>query len=393
MLLALFMAKYLSFKDVGIFSLLVGLTSMLPGAAGLGLTYFVNRNLIGSSPVAVRQLARDRLIVTAACGIIAGAGVFLLRQSGRIELPLNPLVCAALIVTEMVGFDLHMMLIARHRAAVANFLLFVRSASWIPAFMLTAFLAPSFRNVHQVANFWLAGAVAGVLATVFVLRHIVFDEKFYRAPFEIQQIKSLFPRNMPIWVSDFSSAVGQNIDKFIISGIIGNEAAGIYYFYYSISNAAFIVCQSMTTQPYMPILRKIYNNEEKINFENGVKSMFLKTFFVSVPFFVMAVIGTYILVHIIGRKELIENDSIIIIITVGMAFKIIFDFFNTVDYVLEKDGTVFGMNIAFLLATVAVVSAMSWTLGLHGAAMGFCGTMAVFALLRWILWRRWRHMA
>lgn len=381
MILALFMARYLPFTDIGVFSLLIGLTGLLPGAAGLGVGFFVNRDIVVMVSSRAVLLARDRLIVTAVCGIICSLGV---AQAG---LPVSPWISGLLIVLEMIAFDLHFLLIARHRAGIANVLMFVRSASWIPVFMILAYAFPQLRDVDALAKIWLGGVLLSLLVTIGLFRHILSSRAIWTTAFDPRPFRAITRRALPVWISDFALAAGQYADRFVISSFLGVAAAGVYYFYLSIANGAFIAIQSATTQPYMPRLRTLYAERCHARFIEGVGACLKKLIALSLISFALAQIGTLVIVKLLGRPELSAQWHIMPILLIGMFGKAIGDYLGTLDYIMEHDRRFIAVNIASFAAVIASVALMTQVLGLTGAALGVAGTLIAVAAGRWKLWR------
>ncbi|MGK6353906.1 lipopolysaccharide biosynthesis protein [Sphingomonas sp. DT-207] len=388
MFLALFMAKYLSLEDLGIFSLLVGLSGLLPGAAGLGLSYFVNREIVSMASQPAVLLARDRLIVTVACGAASCAGLALLVELGQIDIPVRPWMCALVIVLEMVGFDLHLLLIARHRAPMANFLLFMRSAFWIPIFMTCAYLFPAYRDINALIGTWLFGLVIYLLITVIVLRRAVLTSSLWTSEFNIGWLRSTLPRAMPIWISDFALAISQNADRFIISSVIGVAAAGIYYFYFSIANAAFLIVQSATTQPYMPRLRRAFTEHAYAPFVRMADRCLAKLAGFAFITFVMTELATLVLVNELERAELARELSIMPILLVGMMGKATNDYFGIIDYIMEQDKRFIALNIVSFVLVIMAIFILTPFFHIQGAAVGMATIMIILALARGANWEK-----
>lgn len=384
--LALFMARFMSFTDIGVFALLVGLTGLLPGAAGLGLAYFVNREIIGMESGRALVLARDRLIVTAFCGALAAIAFAVVARSNLVILPANLWVCGALIILEMIGFDLHLLLIARHRTTTANFLLFLRSAFWIPVFMTAGYAIPSLLNIKGLTAIWLGGLLLYAAITAIVLRRALLNPSLWTTSFDSRWLKKTLPGSMTIWLSDFALALGQYIDRFIISSVVGIAAVGVYYFYFSIANAAFLVVQSATTQPYMPKLRQAFNSQCD-QFTAEVDRYFKKITLSGCVIFFMVGCGTFILVSLLSRQELSESLPVIVILLVGMMGRTVYDYLAIIDYITERDKRFVGFNISSFVVTVAAVAVAAKMLGVVGAALGVAAAMISFAGTRWWLWR------
>ncbi|PCG12963.1 hypothetical protein COA07_17175 [Sphingomonas adhaesiva] len=387
MVLMLFMARYLTFADIGAFSLMVGTTALLPGAVGLGLSYFVNREVVGGDTQASHLLARDRLIVTFVCGVASALGVAMFATIGLLDLPVDLRIFCGIVILEMIGFDLQLLLIARQHPGLANFLLFLRTASWIPAFILASYLDPAHRNIDFLSTTWIVGEILSMTVATIALRH-VFREEIFVKPFNVMWLRQQFPRVLPVWISDFSLAVGQNVDRFVISFMIGVKAAGIYFFFFAIGNAAFQIVQSATIQPFMPLMRQVYKSSTKEVLDTFIHQSVKKVVFFSAAIMACAGVGSVLLVIVLNRPELHHYMYLIIPIMVGMMAKSVNECLGIVDYVTENDFRYIGLNVLALAVTAVVLSPSTWLFGLMGASASFLITMTFFAALRWRIWRR-----
>jgi O-antigen/teichoic acid export membrane protein len=387
MVLMLFMARYMSFADIGAFSLMVGSTALLPGAVGLGLSYFVNRDIVDGAGTAAHLLARDRLIVTFGCGVASALGIAVLSRLEFLHLAVDLQALGAIIVLEMIGFDLQLLLIARHRAALANLLLFLRTAAWVPFFMLLAYIDPASRDIDVLLKAWLVGEIAAAVAAAWALRHLLQRSLLVR-PFDFAWLRCQFPRVLPIWLSDFSLAVGQNIDRFVISLTIGVAATGIYFFFFSIGSAAFQIVQSATIQPFMPRMREAFRAGIASDFHRVVTISLNRVVTFATIIIFCAGIGNFFLVIILHRPELYSSAYLIMPIMLGMLAKSINECLGIVDYVTENDVRYISLNVAALGVTAILLAPGAWLFGLAGAAGAFLLTMTLFASLRWRIWHR-----
>jgi O-antigen/teichoic acid export membrane protein len=226
LVLSLFMARFMSFEDIGVFALMTGLTGLLPSVAGLGLNFFLSRELVGMDHHAAIMLVRDRLRVSLIAAAFCASVVALVLHFGLADLPLPSWMAVAIITMELLGFDIQMALIARSRSTLANASLMFRTGIWIGPYVVAAFAVPSLRTMEAVGYFWLGGLV---------LSHFVVAIQ-YRADFT-QIIGLQTPsrsylgtvgwRAAKIYASDLGLAGSAYLDRFLITGLAGIRAAGI----------------------------------------------------------------------------------------------------------------------------------------------------------------------
>lgn len=384
--LTLFLVAFFSLHDVGSYALLVGITSMLPGSVGLGLSYFYNRRIVDAQDALLP--VRDRLLISAAMSCFAAVVLVFLQEAGWFSLAIGSGSLIVLIVLETLGFDLHLSLMARHRALIANVLFFIRTAGWIPPFALIAYLNPEWRTLEALVGAWLAGL--GCWSVFFAAwgARFLTASRLWHTRVDFALIRATLPRAFPIWISDISLAGGQVIDRFIVSIFLGLEATGIYYFLFAIANAAVTVGQAATQQVHMPVLRKAYLENPSSAFVVIAQAHLKKAVIVVSILILSSVPATYLVVALIARPELTAHVVLIPIIAAAALFRSVAEYFGIFDYVTERDGSFVRFNIASVLATSISVTVLTSLVGLMGTALGTLAVAFALSAVRFLVWRR-----
>ena len=384
--LTLFLVAFFSLHDVGSYAVLVGITSMLPGSVGLGLSYFYNRRIVDAQDALLP--VRDRLLISAAMSCFAAVVLVVLQEAGWFSLAIGSGSLIVLIVLETLGFDVHLSLMARHRALVANVLFFIRTAGWIPPFALIAYLNPEWRTLEALVGAWLTGL--GCWSVFFGAwgARFLTASRLWHTRVDFALIRATLPRAFPIWISDISLAGGQVMDRFIVSIFLGLEATGIYYFFFAIANAAVTVGQAATQQIHMPVLRKAYLEHPSLAFVVIAQAHLKKAVIVVSVLISSSVPATYFVVALIGRPELTAHVVLIPIIAAAALFRSVAEYFGIFDYVTERDGSFVRFNIAAVLATSISVTVLTSLAGLTGTALGTLAVAFALSAVRFLVWRR-----
>lgn len=384
--LTLFLVTFFSLHDVGSYALLVGITSMLPGSVGLGLSYFYNRRIVDAQDALLP--VRDRLLISAAMSCFAAVVLVVLQEAGWFSLAIGSGSLIVLLVLETLGFDLHLSLMARHRALVANLLFFIRTAGWIPPFALVAYLRPEWRTLDALVWAWLIGLGCWSIFVAAWGARFLTAPRLWHTHIDFVLIRATLPRAFPVWISDISLAGGQVIDRFIVSALLGLEATGIYYFFFAIANAAVTVGQAATQQIHMPVLRKAYMEHLGSAFVVIAQAHLKKAVIVLSSLILSSVPATYFVVALIGRPELNAHVVLIPIIAAAALLRSIAEYFGIFDYVTERDGRFVRFNIASVLATSISVTVLTLLLGLIGAAVATLAVGFALSAVRFFVWRR-----
>ena len=224
-LLAMFMARFMTLQDIGTFALLAGAAGLLPSVAGFGLNFFMARQIVGIGHDEAIGIARDRLSISILAGALCSAILLALVQNDLLQLPFSPWLAIAILMLELLAFDLQVALLARSRSTVANALLFFRSGAWVIPFMALAWALPSFRTIGWLAWFWLGGIA---------ISHLCLGWR-YRKDY-VAGLRG-FGRNQ----GAFAATVGSSATKIYLSDL--GLAGSVYIDRFNISSLLMGFCQ------------------------------------------------------------------------------------------------------------------------------------------------------
>lgn len=391
--LAVFMARFMSLQDVGTFALMAGATGLLPSVAGLGLNFFMARQLVGVDHGDAVDIVRARLLFSVAAGAFCSALLLVLQIAGTLTLPLSPWLAIAILMLELLGFDLQVALLARSRSTFANILLFLRSGAWTLPFMVLGWAIPAFRTIETLAWFWLAGI--GV-------SHILMTARYradYAAVFRSSGLTgsrfaaSIGSRAAKIYLSDLGLAGSVYIDRFIISSLDGVRAAGVYFFYASIINSAYVICLAATVQVYQPQLRAAFLSGGTAGLRDALRSRFRTTALTAAAALTIAAPATYVAAKISGKAEILAAFDVVPILLAAYGVKMLSDFMSTALAAAEKDVHYALFNMAGLLLTVFGCLVTIPVMGIRGAAVSALGASLTLLALRLFSWRRMERKA
>lgn len=383
--LTLFLVRLLPLSDVGIYALLVSIVGVAPGAAGLGFSYFVNRDIVDSSNAL--PMIRDRLLVTLLCGcVLSGIGLLAL-WSGLVRTAIPPFGVGLIVIIEMIAFDLHSILMFRHRTTMANILFFVRTALWIPVYMVLALYEPQWRKIEGVMLVWLGGLSFWAMANLAIFNRQLRSPALWARPFDRRWFVATLRKSTLVWVSDASLAFGQNVDRFIVASFLGLRATGIYYFFYSIANGAATVAQSATIQIYMPKMRLIFTQVGLQGVLIASRSYLKNQLTVTLIFMSCAVFSMFYIPYLLNRSELYDFMWIGPIISVALFIRAISDYLGIIDYVMEKDFRYNIINISsFSLSLIANILGAHFG-GLYGVGITLILSASIIMTVRYRIWR------
>lgn len=392
-LLALFMARYMSLHDVGLFALLAGATGLLPAAAGFGLNFFLARSLVGKDHEDAARLARGRLTISVLSGIVYSVALLAADWAGAITLPIPAWLAVAILLLELAGFDMQTALLARSRSGLANLLLFLRSGAWALPFMILAWMMPEYRTIGTLCHFWLAGIACAHLATAWRFRRD-YRVNLVRLVEEARAFVAVPGLGASrIWLSDIGISGSVYLDRFIISSLDGVRSAGIYFFYASIVNAVYVIGLSATVQVYQPQLRAAFMAGGIARLRETLRHRLASTAMVGAAVLAASGPAAYAAARFSGKGEIQAAFDIIPILLAAYGVRMLSDLMSVVLAAAERDRDYAIFNMAGLGLSIGGCLILVPILGIRGAALASLSAALVLLMLRLNSWRRFERLS
>lgn len=392
--LALFLARFLSVSDVGRFALLAGLVGILPALTGFGLNYHVGRQVATANTRNAYVLVADRMAISAIMSIFVTMLLTLLPRTILDLPPSNRAMLLAVVIGEVVSFDLQMMLIAKQRATLANIFLFVRSGLWVGPYVSAGLMFAHLRTLEWLLTSWLTGICLSfvLLAFVFIrqgqVRPGISTLKAYVTCGRVEHVHG----SALIYLADVCLAGSIYLDRFVVSGIQSIEAAGVYFFYVSIANAVFTIVTAGLIQPLIPRLRVAYTADGLPELTRILSGEMKKGALAAGLAFALMAPLTYLLVIVLKRMDYLAEALMIPFVLLAFYVKTFSEYLNGAISAVGLDKAYALINVSTLLLTLGLCALGLTVLGLVGASVGLVMANVVMLFFRGILWRRARQL-
>jgi O-antigen/teichoic acid export membrane protein len=342
--LTLYLAKYFELTDIGTFGLITGMAGLLPVLIGLGVNYFFGRELVGAEGYQAGRLLRDRLVltVTAVGAVSAVAGVLALAR--LVHLPANSGLLFVILATECVCFDIHIAMIGLRMPVIANFLLFVRSASWIFVVILAGALHPGARTLHTVLFFWAGGELACLLSVFFFLRSWPLG-RIARTPIDHRWLLAKVRNGWLIYLSDLGIAGQLYIDRYVVDYFLGLRSTGVYTLYWSIANSIHVLVTVGVIQISLPDLVDAHRKDPAKLWWPALLRELTKVMAIAVPLAVLSIVGVLIVLPRFGLKQFSTWPLLYCLMLVGIVARLAADTLNYGLYSSGRDTAYAVLNI------------------------------------------------
>ena len=367
--LALHMVRHLGLADVGIYGLLVGAGTAVPGIFGFGVNDWTARRLVGMPRARAIPIVVTRFALSAAIQVVLQAIGWSLWAAGMVDLPLSTaLLIAAILLLEHLAVDDYYLEIARERATFANLQLFLRAGAWPPVVIVWGWIDPAARSLDVVLAGWLTGLV--VMWVAVAVRGLGGGRRHHLG-LDFDHLVRALRGGVPFWIADVGGSGTLYLDRFIVSGFLGLETTGVYTFFWSFANVVHTLSVNGIVQPQVPRLIAAERGGDPRAFVAERDRLVRESAGWAAILAFGAGVALPILLPWFGRPQLSENLVIFWVILAATAARIGYDGLGFVLYALHRDRTIATTALAAVVATGAVDVVMVPTFGLPGAAAAY----------------------
>lgn len=381
--LSIWIARALGYDALGAFGLLTGLAGAAPAFLGFGVSYHVNREIVRADPAAAYRLLRDRLALSATCAAAAGLAAGGATALGLLPRAPWPWMGSAIILLELIAFDLHIALINLRRPVAANLLLFLRSASWIAPVILLGLLDPRLRSLDMLLGGWLVALVANFALLGLVLRDAPFA-RLRRTAVDWRGLAARARRAPLVWLNDMAEVEQLYLDRFIVAQMLGLAAAGAYTLVFAVTHGVYVLVASAVTQLSVPRLvaagpagwRAVLAGEAR------------RAAVVAAPLIAAAMAGGLLLLPALGLADFRDHAALFLLMLATAFLRPFADLRKGVLYGLHRDHALALVNLAGVAASVPVALLCLRLFGLAGIGVAALLTQAALIGARTAMARR-----
>jgi O-antigen/teichoic acid export membrane protein len=385
-MLTLYTTRYLGLAELGIYGLLVGGTTIVPAVAGLGLTDWIVRKIVGAPTAEAVPLIATRLGTSVSIHIVVQPILFALDATLGSPIPLPLAVLAGLILAlDHLANEASDMLIARSRVYTAAMLGFLRAGLWPLPVIGAGFLYPETRTLEFLLLGWV---VSLIVVWLILAAYALAGGRWHYLRFEWQFLPRGIAGGFSFYVKDVSNAVSAFIDRFVISFFLGLELTGVYTLFWSVANVVHSLTVFGVVQADIAKLVSAGLSRDASAFRAIERRLQIETAAWALVLSLGACIALPLLLPYLGRPLLHENLPIFWIVVAATLLRIGADGYGFVLFALQRDRI-----IAALAVSAAVTSALFNLLltplaGLYGASAAFVVTGAGLFALRYYFSRQ-----
>jgi O-antigen/teichoic acid export membrane protein len=390
--LSFYIVSYLGLKAAGIYGLTVGAVGILPAAIGWGLNYFVAREVVGLSPDQAAPLVRDRLAITLGSLLaVSLVAAYFIAQAPADDRLLYCLVLA-LVWLETIALDLYMPLIGLELAFLGNFLVFVRSALWVPVIVIPGLFYPQLRSLEMLLGAWIASHFLANLLLWRSLGRWPMREALER-PVKLAWAIDRVRGSWFIYLSDLGLVGLIFLDRYIVGYMLGLTATGIYTFYWSITNALQTLIMTAVVQIALPRMIRAFRGEAGLQWGAELRRQLSKTLILSLILSLCIYILTELIIRFSPAGRFPVDRPLFLLLLISAVIRACSDMLNVGLTSTGEDKYYAATNFFGMFVTVCLGFLCMYLFGLVGAGISMVSTSVSLLFARMLLLRHVRRKA
>ncbi|MGG5823774.1 lipopolysaccharide biosynthesis protein [Falsiroseomonas sp. HW251] len=233
--LSLYILRYLSFGDLGLYGLVFSASMIAVVLFGGRIDHDLARRVVGMPAEEGRALLRDQTIFFLLNYAAALPLVLVFHQlSGETLafLLLAYLICCLESYSNLLFVTTNFL----GRPILANLAFFVRAGLWAFIVIGIGLLVPSTRVLWFVLALWVAGTAASIALNLIWL-DVARWPGLRAVPLDRARIRHALRISFPIWIGSIGLAGGSYLDRFVLGAFLDLKAVGLATFYTSFTAA------------------------------------------------------------------------------------------------------------------------------------------------------------
>jgi O-antigen/teichoic acid export membrane protein len=379
-LLLLFIARFLSAEELGIYGLVNVTVAISLYLLGMDFYSFNTREILAHDPSDRPRLIRDQFVFHGFAYIIILPLLLLVFIFGAI--PFKYAVWFyALLVVEHLSQELSRLLITLSRPTMSSTVLLVRTGVWVYAAVATMYFWTDTRSLPVVWGFWIAGATASIVIALWALRHLDFKSAMGK-PVDWAWLKRGLRVSLPFLSSTASLLCINYADRYFIQSFRGEAMVGVYTFYTGIAN---MVQVFVYTGIVMILFPRIVESFQQGQADRYAKNMRLMATGIIVGVAVLSGIAALLIqpaLMLVG-KELISQYRYVFWIMLGTVSALMLSYIpHYALYVRKYDRAIVISTIIALILALGANSVLVPEFGILGAAWSTFSAMVLLGILK-----------
>lgn len=301
-LIVVYIAKYFSTTDLGVFGLFNSAVILAIYLLGFEFYNFNTREILSVSPDAVPRLIRDQFIAFTFTYLIILPALLLIFIQGILSSEFLVWFYIILIV-EHLSIEFYRIFTILSRPVFANVIFFVKTGLW--SLGLIALWLAGIDSAKTLTTVWLAWFGGSLLACLFslVYLHLLKINLFNLEPIDWTWIKKGYQISIPFFIIAISLRLIEQSGRFFIDSWYSKSLVGIYSFYWNIANLENIIIFTGIIMILYPKLVESFKKNQMVEFKHLHNRFKKLTYFSSFSLAVLLIVCIRPILAFLGKTE------------------------------------------------------------------------------------------
>lgn len=365
-LLMIFLTKFLSPEEVGIYGVIstsIGLSIYL---VGLDFYTFNTREILANDSVKSVLLIRDQFVFHFLSYFIFFPILMMLFAMNIIPISYIALFYI-LLVLEHLSQELNRIFVALSKPIVANITLFFRSGAWAYVAIALLYFSEDSRELWTVLIGWIIGVLISIILSIYFLKDL--DWKItIGVKVNWKWIKRGLIVAFPLFLGNIAIKITEYLDRYFLTFYKGNALVGAYTFYGSIANLLVIFTQTGILMILGPKIISSYQKGHIKEYKSYMRKMSGGVVISTVVILLFLAFAIFPITNIIDKPIYIENINAYWILLLGFAFSVFSLIPHQALYVRHKDKEIIIASLLSLVVSVISNIVLVERYGIVGAA-------------------------
>lgn len=318
-LLILYLAKYFSLKELGIFGLFN--TAVVLGVLLLGFDFYRynTREILAENTKKRVILIRNQFVFHFIFYIFLMPFFYIFYIIDVVPRPyFGYFVC--ILIIDHINQEFYRLLSTLSMPLKANWQLFFRSGLWIYLLLLSwEYKILDFKSLENIFQFWLYGEFSSLLVSIIFFKKINLEIEKNEPP-DWMWIKKGILVSIPFVVGTISYKIIEFSNRFFIDSFYGKKEVGIFTFFSGIANILNLVIFTTIVMIYYPKIVESYHSGDMPSFNKIFKIFKINIIRYSILLSLLIVPLTICLLYYIGKEELLTFMDLFILLILGNMF-------------------------------------------------------------------------
>lgn len=262
-ILLMYIAKFFSTQDLGVYGLFTVTVSCLSLLIGFELYTYNNREVLELPQTERLQFIKDQISFNVLCALLVLPFLPLLVKFSLV--PLKYIVLFYVILFfENLSTQLYRFFIVLSETVIANIIIFIKMGLWSLLLLVFWLLSDVFpKNLTCLLIFWLVSIIFSVIYAVLKLKNLNLGKVDFKKT-DIEKIKKGLKVSLPFFVSGILALIINYSGQYIINFYLDKADVGVYTFFFNIANSLNILLYTAIMINFFPKLigANIENNKE-----------------------------------------------------------------------------------------------------------------------------------